>query len=96
VAASPPPVIYYDLTRYEWYARGEPLVHEGWSYSPGALVAASGGEMEALGDYGGVTYYRRRDGGADSLFVPVYERYWLTFNPGAAADTAAASPEGGT
>jgi hypothetical protein len=95
VDTAPPPVIYYDLTRYDWYARGEPLVHEGWNYAPGGLVAASGGEMEALGEYGGVTYYRRRDGGVDSLFVPVFERYWLTFNPGAAADTVAVPPEGG-
>lgn len=78
---APPPAIYYDLTRYDWYARGEPLVHEGRSYTPGGVLAASGAEMRPAGEYGGVAYYRREDGAADSLFVPVFERYWLTFLP---------------
>jgi hypothetical protein len=84
---SPPPVIYYDLTRYDWYARGEPLQHDGRSFMPGGLVAASGAEMEQLGDYGGVAFYRRAGAPADSLFVPVYERYWLSFLPQAPTET---------
>jgi hypothetical protein len=77
--ASPPPAIYYDLTLYDWYARGEPLVHETRGYAPGGLVAARGEEMDRVGEYGGVAYYRRTGAAADSLFVPVFERYWLSF-----------------
>lgn len=83
---SPPLAIYYDLTRHDWYARGEPLVHDGRAHIPAGLVAASGAEMEFAGEFGGVMYYWRAGGVPDSVFVPVFERYWLAFTP----DTAPA------
>jgi hypothetical protein len=79
-SAEPPPTIYYDLTRHDWYARGEPLVHEGRAYvAGGALVAAETSAMRPLGEYGGVSYYQREGESAETLFVPVYERYWMQF-----------------
>lgn len=80
-AAARPERIYHDLTRFDWYARGEPLVHEGRSYGldgdgPVALDART---LERVGEYGGVEYYHR-DSDA-RLYVPVYDGYWLGFAP---------------
>jgi hypothetical protein len=78
--AERPETIHYDLTRFQWYARGEPLVHEGRRYvAGGALFAAPASAMERVGEYGGVHYYRQPSSGEATLFVPVYERYWLQF-----------------
>jgi hypothetical protein len=77
-----PPTIYYDLTRFEWYARGEPLVHEGRAYMPGgALFSAGASAMEQVGQFGGVDYYRQAGADVETLYVPVFERYWLGFRP---------------
>lgn len=77
-----PPVIYYDLTRFDWYARGEPMRLDDGSYSPGgAPVRASTSEMQKIGEYEGVEYYAR-DEGTDSegvVYVPVFEGFWLPF-----------------
>ena len=73
--------IYYDLTRFEWYARGEPLVHDQLPYQPaGTPVAADLAELERAGEYQGVEYYHRQ-GDDQSLYVPVYDGYWLAFRP---------------
>jgi hypothetical protein len=80
----PPPVIYHDLTRHDWYRRGEPLRHAGRDFVPRRVAPANAVELEPAGEYGGVRYYRRVHGGEDSLFVPVHERYWLVFDPGPA------------
>lgn len=75
-----PVALYPDLTRYDWYARAEPLVHDGRAYTPGgALVAAPASAMEPVGEFGGVAYYREAGAGVETLYVPVYERYWLAF-----------------
>lgn len=98
VAAAPEPAeprrvlassrIYYDLTRFEWYAHGEPLLHEQLAYQPvGRPLSASLEEMERAGEYRGVEFYRR-EGDDQSLYVPVYDGYWLSFR--AAAPTARA------
>jgi len=80
-----PETIYYDLTRFDWYARGEPLMHEGRAFvAGGTLVAAPLSAMERIGEYGGVAYYRRPEV-AGVLFVPVYDRYWLQFRAQEAA-----------
>lgn len=81
--------IYYDLTRFQWYARGEPLRHEGLAYQPSGMpVAIPLAEMEQIGAYDGVDYYRRA--GADALlFVPVFDGYWLAFRPVATAPVTA-------
>jgi hypothetical protein len=80
--ALPTSRIYYTLTDHEWYARGEPLVHEGTAYLPGGNpVAASLEEMEQAGDYHGVDYYVRPADERPALYVPVFEGYWQPFRP---------------
>jgi hypothetical protein len=83
-----PDRIYLSLTAYEWYARGEPLLHANAAYQPaGFPVAAPLSEMHVTGEYQGVEYYVR-DGDAEPiLYVPVYEGYWQAFRP----DTAGRS-----
>jgi hypothetical protein len=76
--------IYFNLTQHEWYAKGQPLVHEGRSFMPaGFPVAASLQEMQRAGEYQGVEYYRRTDGDS-SLYVPVSRGYWQVFRGGSA------------
>jgi hypothetical protein len=71
--------IYYTLTGFDWYARGQPLVHEGRPYeSAGMPVNASLTEMQKAGEYQGVEYYSRA-GDTATLYVPVYEGYWQSF-----------------
>ena len=78
--AERPPNIYYDLTRYGWYERAEPLVHEGRPHQvAGRPVTARLSAMEHIGTYEGVDYYRARDTTATTLYVPVYEGFWLPF-----------------
>lgn len=80
---SVPERIFYDLTRFEWYARGEPLVWDEREWEPrGAPVAADAEALRRLGDFGGVDVWMDAD--ADSLarlYVPVSEGFWLTFVP---------------
>lgn len=77
--------IYYDLTRFAWYAQGEPLVHAEQPYQPsGRPLAVSLGEMEPAGEYQGVEYYRRAGDDA-SLYIPVFDGYWLVFRASHAA-----------
>lgn len=79
--------IYYTLTQHEWYARGEPLLHEGRAWhASGMPVSASTAEMELLGDYQGVEYYARSGDAVAAVYVPVFEGYWQPFR----ADTAQA------
>jgi hypothetical protein len=78
--------IYYTLTQHEWYARGQPLLHENRPYhAVGMPVAASLPDMEELGEYQGVDYYARRGDTAAAVYVPVFEGYWQPFR----ADTTA-------
>jgi hypothetical protein len=82
--------IYYTLTRHEWYARGEPLLHDGRSYrAAGMPVRAEVSEMRHLGDYQGVEYYVRAEDGGVDVYVPVFEGYWQPFRPDTTADTTA-------
>jgi hypothetical protein len=83
-----PDRIYLSLTSYEWYARGEPLLHGNAAYQPsGFPVAAPLSAMHVTGEYQGVEYYVR-DGDADPiLYVPVYEGYWQPFRPDTARRT---------
>ena len=74
--------IYFNLTQHEWYAKGQPLVHEGRSYMPaGYPVSASLPEMQRTGEYQGVEYYKRADGDS-MLYVPVSRGYWQVFRGG--------------
>lgn len=77
--------IYYTLTQHEWYARGQPLVHEDRAYHPSGMpVAASLPEMSVAGEYHGVEYYLRDADAEPILYIPVFEGYWQAFR----ADTA--------
>jgi hypothetical protein len=78
--------IYYTLADHEWYARGQPLLHENRAYQPtGMPVVASLPEMRPAGEYHGVEYYTRDADDAPILYIPVFEGYWQAFR----ADTAA-------
>lgn len=82
-----PAEIHYDLTAYDWYRRGEPLTHDGRAYRPvGPPVPTPETGLTLLGRYGGVSYYAPEgaDGAPDTLYVPVFEGYWLRFVGGGA------------
>jgi hypothetical protein len=79
-AEARPERIYYDLTRFDWYARGQPLVFEGSSYLPdGAPTPIDARSLAIAGAYDGVDVYRRESD--PRLYVPVYDGYWLAFAP---------------
>ena len=72
--------IYYTLTSFDWYARGEPLVHDGRAYAPeGMPVSASLADMSKAGDYHGVEFYVRSGDPDPVVYVPVYDGYWQRF-----------------
>lgn len=74
------PPVYYDLTRFDWYRRGQPLIADDHRYSPeGPLVSLPRDSLTLAGRYQGVAYYRAGHGGADTVYVPVYHHYWLAF-----------------
>lgn len=83
-AAARPERIFHDLTRFDWYARAEPLVHEGRSYTLGAdgPLSLDARTLRRAGTYGGVDYYERAEDGR--LYVPVYDGYWVGFAPSSA------------
>lgn len=80
-AATPPRMIYYDLTGFDWYRRGEPLIFEGRSYHPASVLPTGELRLEREGAYEGVDFYLPKAGTApyDTLYVPVYMGYWLAF-----------------
>jgi hypothetical protein len=73
--------IFHDLTGFDWYRRGEPLVYNGRAYQPsGPPVRAEAGTMTKIGEYGGVDIYAHAAPAEDgALYVPVYEDYGLAF-----------------
>ncbi len=85
-----PAHIFYELTLYEWYRHGQPLLVDGTPYQPaGAPVRLRSSELEPLGTYEGVDYYRNSHS-PDLVFVPVYPGYWQPFAPtGAHSSTTA-------
>lgn len=95
-----PARIYHVLTDFDWYARGEPVVLEGTSYTvAGDPLHIDARTLERVAEYGGVDLYRR-DGDPD-LYIPVFDGYWLGFAadpgapvPDAAADTTLADTTG--
>jgi hypothetical protein len=78
-----PAEIYYDLTIFEWYRQGEPLVVDGRAYEPiGHPESIRGGALERVGVYGGVAYYVPRGYSPhQGVLVPVFEGYWQPFLP---------------
>lgn len=84
----PPEEIYYDLTSFDWYRGGEPLIYDGRSFQPvGRPEAIPVGELRPIGRFQGVSYYARSGAAApfSVLYVPVFEGYWLPFGPVAEA-----------
>jgi hypothetical protein len=72
--------IYYTLTSYDWYARGEPLVFDGRPWEPeGTPVSASLNDMEKAGEYQGVEFYVRAGDPGAVVYVPVFDGYWQRF-----------------
>lgn len=72
--------IYYTLTDYGWYERGQPLAHDGRAYRPrGMPLAASLAEMQKAGEFQGVEYYVRNADPGAVLYVPVFDGYWQAF-----------------
>ena len=91
--------IYYTLTSYEWYARGEPLLHDGRPYAPeGTPVTASLDAMTKAGEYLGVEYYVPAGEPGPVVYVPVFDGYWQGFRgePGAVALPAEAAADADT
>ncbi len=79
-----PERIYYDLTAYEWYAQGQPLMADGRGYMPSDVpLTLPDTPLEKAGEYQGVDYYVEE--GAEPpypvVYVPVFEGYWLPFAP---------------
>lgn len=78
--------LYPTLTDYEWYARGEPLRHEGVAYLPsGAPVTAATSDMQHAGEYQSVDYYVRAGVADGVVYVPVYRGYWQPFRAGSSS-----------
>lgn len=72
--------IYFTLTDYGWYERGQPLLHDGRGYRPeGMPVDASLGGMQKAGEFEGVEYYVRTADPGAVLYVPVFDGYWQAF-----------------
>src|SRR5690606_26392991 len=94
-----PREIYYDLTRFDWYRRGEPLVADGRGYLPAGKPEPTGErEFEEEGRYQGVSYYVPKDADSpyDTVYVPVFPGYWQPFvtqaaSTGGATDTPSPS-----
>lgn len=80
-----PEEIYYSLDDYEWYRQALPIVHEGVAYQAlDTVLVLSTLELDTLGRFGGVLFWGRDGLSAhDTVFVPVFEGYWLPFaSPG--------------
>jgi hypothetical protein len=82
-----PREIYYDLTAFEWYRQGQPLMIAGRAFVPvGRPEAIRDRPLDLAGEYGGVAYYVQRGSSPGTgVLVPVFEGYWQPFLPAAAA-----------
>ena len=81
-SADTPRQIYYNLTRYGWYQRAEPLAFAQQRYMPrGAPIVIPLAKLRLAGNYQGVDFYvlHTEEEPPTTLYVPVYERYWLSF-----------------
>lgn len=80
--ATVPEHIYYDLTTFEWYQRGEPLRIDGLEYQPrGKPISLGDAHLEVAGEYEGVVYYKVEDASEPyaAVYVAVSPRYWQPF-----------------
>lgn len=81
VPGKQPEEIYFDLTAFDWYRQGRPLMHQGRAYMPQADPTPIDVELREAGAYGGVRYYVA-EGTREpvyTIYVPVYYRYWQRF-----------------
>lgn len=86
-----PVEIYYELTAFEWYRRGEPIVFRDRTYVLEALPRAiPAEELRRLGRFRGVFFYRHEedDPPYDAVFVPVYPGFWQPFVAAGGRDAA--------
>ncbi len=76
-----PEEIYYSLDEYEWYRQALPIVHDGVAFEAlDTVLVLSTLEVDSLGRFGGVLYWARTGVSTpDTVFVPVFEGYWLPF-----------------
>jgi len=77
-----PRTIYYNLTDYGWYARAEPMVIDQRHYGPGGTPEPIPlAKLRLSGNYQGVDFYvmHGEKEPAETVYVPVYEGYWLPF-----------------
>lgn len=76
-----PARIYYDLTRFEWYARGEPLRWADRDWQPdGNPLALETETLRLVGEFEGVDVWIRADEDpVMHIYVPVSEGFWLRF-----------------
>jgi hypothetical protein len=79
-----PEEIYYSLDDFEWYRHAQPIVHGGRAYeAQDTVLVRSTLELDSLARFGGVLYWARPgDAEPDTVFVPVFEGYWLPFVAG--------------
>jgi hypothetical protein len=81
-AAAEPEEIYFDLTAYDWYRQGQPLVHGGQRYLPqGDPRPVPADRLQRVDTYQGVNFYAL-DGDPEPLgtvYVPVFHGYWQPF-----------------
>lgn len=87
-----PDRVYYVLTEFDWYARGEPIVLDGTAHTvAGDPLRMDARTLERSAEYGGVDVYRRA--GDPNVYVPVYDGYWLPFAPDPTASLPAPAPD---
>jgi len=91
-----PDEIYYDLTAYDWYRRGEPLIAGEFAFQPnGVPRPIPFDSLRRAGSYQGVDYYVRNTVPEphDTLFVPVFDDFWQPFLPVGPAPAAKPAPQ---
>lgn len=76
-----PEEIYYNLDDFDWHRQALPIVHAAGAYEAAdTVLVISTLELDSLGRFGGVLYWGRSGQEApDTVFVPVFEGYWLPF-----------------
>jgi hypothetical protein len=91
-----PDEIYYDLTAFDWYRRGEVLVASGLAFQPQGLPRVIPFDsLQRAGNYQGVDFYVKNGAAEpfDTVFVPVFEDFWQPFLPvGPATPAMPAAP----
>lgn len=75
--------IYYDLTAFDWYRQGEPLVIDGRPYQPNGIPESGRARVfEPAGEHLGVRYYivEGTESPYPTVYVPVSPNYWQPFS----------------